>query len=98
MITFAYTVKFLMVMVSMILADVCWTLYFIKVGEKKEIAAGIWSSLIISFGALSTTEYVHDRTLIFAAMLGAFIGTYMTVFVKRKLNEKDKKNEKDSNL
>ena len=77
-----------MVMVSMILADICWTLYFIKVGEKKEIDAGIWSSLIILFGALSTTEYVNDRTLIFAAMLGAFIGTYAVVFVKKKLNEK----------
>jgi hypothetical protein len=78
-----------MVMVSMILADICWTLYFIKVGEKKEIGAGIWSSLIVLFGAVSTTEYVTDKTLIFAAMLGAFIGTYATVFVKNKLTEKN---------
>lgn len=75
-------------MISMILADICWTKFFMKVAEKKAIPAGIWSASIILFGAVVTTEYVHDRTLIIAAMLGAFIGTAITVYWKNKTDLK----------
>jgi len=81
--TLAYIIKFLAVMLSMLLADACWTLYFMTVSEKKAIQAGLWSSAIILFGALCTTEYVHDRSLIIAAMLGAFLGSTFTVLHKK---------------
>ena len=77
--TTEYLIKFLTVMISMILADICWATYFIKVSEKHSLKAGMWSVLIILFGAVCTTEYVQDKTLIIAAMLGAFIGSYITV-------------------
>jgi hypothetical protein len=82
--TVIYIIKFLGVMVSMILADICWTYYFIKVEERKSIAAGIWSSLIIVFGMFSVINYVDDRTLTIAAILGAFIGTYIAVEIKKR--------------
>ena len=77
--TIAYAIKFVSVMVSMILADMCWATYFIKVGNREALKAGFWSMLIILFGAFCTTEYVHDKTMIFAAMTGAFIGSFITV-------------------
>jgi len=80
-----YAANFLMVMGAMILADICWAKYFIKVSEKKPVHAGLWGSSIILFGAICTTEYVNDKSLIIAAMLGAFIGTAATVhFDKQK--------------
>ena len=84
MITGVYILKFLGVMVSMILADICWTYYFIKVEERKSLAAGIWSSLIIVFGMFSVINYVDDRSLTIAAIIGAFIGTYVAVEVKKR--------------
>jgi hypothetical protein len=84
MITGIYILKFLGVMVSMILADICWTYYFIKVEERKSLAAGIWSSLIIVFGMFSVINYVDDRSLTIAAIIGAFIGTYVAVEVKKR--------------
>ena len=79
-----YTLTFLGVMVAMILADICWTYYFIKVEERKAISAGIWSSLIIVASSFITTSYVQDRSLVIAAVLGAFIGTAGTVYFKKK--------------
>ena len=80
----SYILTFLGVMVAMILADVCWTYYFIKVEERKAIAAGVWSALIIVASSFITTSYVEDRSLIIAAVLGAFIGTTGAVYLKKK--------------
>ena len=75
-------------MLAMVVADVCWTFYFIKVEERKVIASGIWSSLIIIASAFITTSYVEDRSLVPAAVLGAFIGTAGTVYYKKKKENK----------
>ena len=86
-----YILKFILVTLAMIIADVCWTFYFIKVEERKVIASGIWSSLIIVSSAFITTSYVEDKSLIPAAVLGAFIGTAGTVWYKKKTEQNDKK-------
>ena len=80
----SYILQFLGVMIAMIIADVCWTYYFIKVEERKAISAGVWSSLIIVASSFITTSYVQDRSLVVAAVLGAFIGTAGTVYFKKK--------------
>lgn len=86
-----YIFKFVLVALAMIVADVCWTLYFIKVEERKAVASGIWSALIIVSSAFITTSYVEDKSLIPAAVLGAFIGTAGTVWYKKKSEQNDKK-------
>ena len=79
-------------MFSMILADIAWTLYFIKVEERKTIASGIWSALIVLVGAFTTVNYVNETRLFGAAMLGAFIGAALAVeWKKRKENSKNLK-------
>jgi peptidoglycan biosynthesis protein MviN/MurJ (putative lipid II flippase) len=83
-----YVIKFILVMLAMIVADVCWTYYFLKVEERKPIDAGIWSSLIIVASAFITTSYVADKSLVPAAVLGAFIGTAGTVYYKKKKENK----------
>lgn len=86
-----YIIQFIIVVLAMILVDVCWTFYFIKVEERRSIAAGVWSSMIMLAGAVVTTHYVEDRSLLVAAIIGAFIGTAGTVEYKRK---KENKNDK----
>jgi hypothetical protein len=85
-----YWHKFFLVMFSMIAADVCWTYYFIKVEERKPLAAGLWGSVIVLFSAFITTNYVDDKSYVFAAFLGALIGTTGTVWFKRRQETKDK--------
>jgi peptidoglycan biosynthesis protein MviN/MurJ (putative lipid II flippase) len=94
---YIYAFKFLSVMVAMILADICWTYYFIKVDERKSVLAGIWASLIIVFGMISVINYVEDRTLTIAAIIGSFIGTYIAVETKKRKEYKIKKKESSEN-
>ncbi len=77
-------------MVSMTLADICWTYYFIKIDERKSIPAGIWACLIYIFGAFTVTSYIEDKTLIAAAIIGSFIGTAGTVEYKKRKDGRTK--------
>jgi hypothetical protein len=74
-----YLFKFIGVMLSMFLVDICWTKYFIWVGKKHPINSATWGSLILLFGAFTTINYVEDRTLLLAAIIGGFCGTYYAV-------------------
>ena len=85
----SYSLQFLGVLVAMFLADVCWAYYFIKIDERRSVAAGMWAVLIYMFGAFTVTSYMQDKTLIIAAMIGSFIGTCATVEYKKRKEQKD---------
>lgn len=83
--TTAFAIQFILVMLALILADICWTMYFTETANKHAVKAGIWSALIMLSGSYATVSFVNDRRFIVAAMLGAFIGTYATIkWIKRK--------------
>ncbi len=77
-------VTFLLIMVAMALADVCWTLYFIDVEERKAHPAAFWSAMIILVTAFTVTNYVENKIYIAAAFIGAYIGTFGTITWKKK--------------
>ena len=87
----AFALKFILVMLSMVLADICWTMYFIEVDKRRPVPAGIWGSAIMIFGAITTVNYVGDHRLLIAAILGSFIGTAGTVYYKKKKEKNDSK-------
>jgi uncharacterized membrane protein YfcA len=62
-----------------------------KVEERSSLSASMWSSLIIVFGMFTTMNYVDDKSLSIAAIIGAFIGTYIAIEMK-KIKEKKVKN------
>jgi hypothetical protein len=94
MIDYIYLIKFIGVAISVALADVCWVKYFHGVEDGNPLKAGLWAVGLIVLGALSIEGYVSDSSLIIAAGIGAFIGTYITVAHKNhvKIN-KEKKNK-----
>ncbi len=83
-----YILQFILVFIAMTIADVCWTLYFISVDERKSVTAGIWGSAIYLCGAFGVLSYTEDKSLIIAAVLGSFVGTYLTVEYKKKKENK----------
>ena len=87
----AFAAKFILVMLAMIVADVCWAMYFIEIDKRRVYAAGIWSAVIIIASAFITTSYVEDKSMVPAAALGAFIGTTATVYYKKKKEQNDNK-------
>jgi len=84
-----YFIKFTVVMIAMAVTDVCWAYYFIKVGERRAIQAGTWAVLLFFAGAVVTTNYVHDNTLMIAAAIGSFGGTAITIEYKKRKENKE---------
>jgi hypothetical protein len=79
-----YLAKFLFVMIAMALTDMCWAYYFIKVEERNAPQAGMWAVLLFFSGAAVTTNYIGDHTMLVAAAIGSFVGTYFTIKFKKK--------------
>jgi hypothetical protein len=85
----SFILKFLFVMVAMIAADVCWTMYFIETEKRRPVPAGLWGAAIMLFGSLVTLNYVEDHRLLIAAAIGSFIGVAGTIeYKKRKEGKK----------
>lgn len=80
-----FLAKFVIVLVFMILQDIAWAMYVIKVDKRDAVRAGAWSSLIMVFGSYVAISYIGDHKFIVAAVLGSFIGTYITVKYHNKL-------------
>jgi hypothetical protein len=76
---YVFILKFISVIIAVALTDMCWALYFIKIGEKKPVHSAVWASFLMLFGAFTTISYMGNKELIIAAIIGAFIGTYFTV-------------------
>ena len=85
-----FATKFILVMLAMILADICWAMYFIEIDKRRVWAAGAWSAIIIIASAFITTSYVEDKSMVPAAAIGAFIGTAGTVYYKKRKENANK--------
>ena len=84
----AFVTKFILIMIAMFLADVCWTMYFIEIEKRRSIPAGLWGSAIMLFGSAVTINYVDDHRLLIAAIIGSFLGVVATIeYKKRKENK-----------
>lgn len=74
-----FLLKFLMVMVAVAFADMCWAKYMMYAAEKNAFKAAMWGTLIMVGGMVSMISYIDDRRLIAAALIGGFCGTYFTI-------------------
>jgi hypothetical protein len=84
----AFVTKFILIMIAMFLADVCWTMYFIEIEKRRSVPAGLWGSAIMLFGSAVTINYVDDHRLLVAAIIGSFLGVVATIeYKKRKENK-----------
>lgn len=80
--------NFFYVFLAMFVTDVCWTLYLLAVEARKSFIAGVWAMFLYMFGAFVVSSYVADKTLIIAAALGSFAGTYVTIEYKKRADKK----------
>jgi hypothetical protein len=76
--------ELLLILISVFLVDVFWTLWFIATDKRTSISAGVWSALIVIIGAFTTRHYVKDDLSIIAGTIGAFLGTVVVIEWKKK--------------
>jgi len=72
-------IKFIAVIVMMLLAEGTCAIYIKKIAQNKAISAGLWSSANILFGKLVVVYIVDNNQMIVAAMIGAFLGTWLSI-------------------
>ena len=81
--------NYILIFFAVIVVDIAWTYYLIKVQERNPIQAGIWASIIYLLGAYVVILYNQHHSYIIIAAIASFIGTALTVKYKKVL-EKDK--------
>ena len=79
---------FFLIIVTMIFANVCGTLYFTNLGKKNASAAAFWSAMLIAANAFTITNYVENNFYITAAFIGTYLGTFWTLRWRQKQENK----------
>ena len=64
--------------------SVCWAKYLIEIEQRRAVRAALWDCGLVLGSALVIIGYVHDPWLLVPNLLGAFIGTYVTVKFTRR--------------
>lgn len=82
--TLQYWLQFGAVVIMMAVVDICYAKYTLAVGNLHAVRAAGWAGAIIGCSSFITVSYVGDRTLVIAAIIGAFIGTYLVVKREKK--------------
>ena len=77
-----YWSRFILVITTVALADVCWVNCVSNVKEDRAFASAIWAVGIMVAGSFSVYSYISNPTYIIASCIGAFLGTYITVKYK----------------
>ena len=67
------------VFLAVALTDSLWTSWIRAASSGEPFWAALYSALIVLVGAYVTMAYVRDRIYILPAILGAFVGTYLSV-------------------
>lgn len=85
--------KHLLVFLAMVATDYFWGRYTVSATKHRAMPAALWSAGIVLLGSFVTVEYINDTSLLYAAVAGAFVGTYWSV-----LHESTKEGSPAANL
>lgn len=81
----------LLVCIGMAIADFFWTVWARKSTSGDKHGAGFSSVGIVLVNSYVVYEYVHDRRLIFAAAIGAYIGTVIPIYWDERKRRAERK-------
>lgn len=72
------------VLVGMTILDFVWARYTAACAEKKAMLASLNASGIMILNGLVTIVYVNEPRMIVPAVVGAFIGTYLSIWMSNR--------------
>ena len=67
------------VFVAMVVLDVVFAMYTLRVAERDVLEASFWAATIQLANAFVVVAYVKDRRMAIPCALGAFVGTYFAL-------------------
>jgi hypothetical protein len=76
-------IQYILVFLSMIFVDYVWGIYIKAMANHEALKASVAGALIMLAGAFTAIGYIEDHTLLSPAVLGGFIGTYVSASKKK---------------
>lgn len=64
--------------------DIVNTYYIKAIAEDKPLIASILAALVMLIYSIALISFVNDNLMLIPALLGAFVGTYVAMILKRK--------------
>lgn len=74
--------KFVGVFILLVVIDFAWSYYIASVKDGKAVPAAAWSAFMMALQGIAAISYVNDPRLLGAAVLGAFVGTFLGVKIQ----------------
>jgi uncharacterized membrane protein YfcA len=71
--------RFLFVFALVTVVDFMWALYIKHTAISNPLTASVYSSIITLIGGVVTLAYISDPKMLIPAVLGAFVGTYLSI-------------------
>ena len=68
---------------ALFVVDILYVVYVKDVNDNKRFKASLWATLLFLLSSVVIINYVHDVTNIVPAALGAFVGTYVGMVIKK---------------
>jgi hypothetical protein len=73
------TWPYIFVGIGTMIVDYLWAKCVLAVGSRSPVSAALWSAGVVLVSAWATIIYVGNHRTIIAAVLGAAVGTYLSV-------------------
>lgn len=74
----------IIVFFSTLMADFSWSMYIKLLSKNKDLKAACWSAFITLIGGITIIGYTANHWLIIPAIVGGFIGTYLSKYFNKK--------------
>ena len=63
--------------------DIINAWYIKAISDERPIAASTWAVVVTVLSSIAVINYVNDNIMLVPALLGAFVGTYVGIVVKK---------------
>jgi hypothetical protein len=81
-------IKHLAAFAIMFAYDFVWARYTLAMAERRPISASLTASMMPVFTAIMAIAYVSDWKTMFSAAAGAFLGTYVSLKMEKRPEQK----------
>ena len=78
------SMSYILTFLAVFFVDIFYTYYLKAVTESRALTASIWGAVVWLIGSLAVIEYTANHWLLIPACIGAFCGTYVGIYFRRR--------------
>ena len=79
-----HMITFIITFFALFITDIVNAYYIKAIQNDRAISASTWATVVTFTASVAVINYTNDHTMLLAAMLGAFCGTFVAVKFRRK--------------